>query len=137
LRAALAGLELSTGSLLESTGKGRPLREVAVTGHQHDPLNAIVNPGIGSVATSLLERGETLLCCDPVGELLFGQAHPGLEGVRGVLAVPMRGARSSADTLLLLYTDATTRDLDQDDAEFATAIAQITSLALRSIPVRV
>lgn len=131
LRATLGGLELGTGSVLELVRAGAPLREVAVAGRKADPLNSIVSHGIGSVATALLSRQQILLTADPIGELLFGQPHPALDGLRGLLAVPWGGHR-----LLLLYADSGSRDLDPDDAEFANLVTSICNLALRSAPVR-
>jgi hypothetical protein len=131
LRGALSGLELTAGSVLQGAGPRQPLRELAVSGYAKDPLNSVVSPGIGSVAMSLLERGEVLLSTDPVGEMLFGHAHPALEGVRSVLALPL-----GADRLLVVYTDASTRDLDADDVEFTALIASIAMLAVRTLAAR-
>jgi signal recognition particle receptor subunit beta len=136
LRAALGGLELTTGSILRAAGASAPLKEVAASGRPRDPLNAVLAPGIGSVATSIMERGQPVMSRDPVGELLFGTPHPALEGLRGLLAIPIQPGRGG-DGLLVLYADANTRDLDGEDLEFASAVACVTALALRSVPAAV
>ncbi len=134
LRAALAGLELSTGSVLQRAGAGKPMREIAVAGRPHDPLNAVVTPGLGSLAATLLDRGGTFVTTDPCGELMFGQPHPDLDDLRGLVAIPLPATRHG-DLLFVLYAEATTRDIDGDDVEFLTAVAQIAALALRGLPV--
>jgi len=131
LRAAQAGLEVGRGSVLQAVGPRIPLREIAVAGHPRDPLNSIVAPGVGSAASAVLERGETAVFHDPTAELLFGQPHPALEGIRGVLALPILAGRGLPPLLVLLYADATTRDFDADDAEFAAAVGSVVALALR------
>ncbi len=134
LRAALAGLELSTGSVLQRGGTGQPMREIAVAGRTRDPLNSVVTPGLGSLAATLLDRGGTFVTTDPCGELMFGQPHPDLDDLRGLVAIPLSGTRHG-DLLFVLYAEATTRDIDGDDVEFLTAVAQIAALALRGLPV--
>ncbi|GAB4373794.1 MAG: hypothetical protein Kow0062_11180 [Acidobacteriota bacterium] len=139
LRATLDALvrarELPVGSLLLGSGRPEPLRAVAHVGREHDPLNAIVSPGLGSVATSLLERGEPVLCHDIAGELLFGQPSAETEGLRGVLAVPF-GPSDPPRLLLLAYAAGKTRDLTRDDLDYARLVAGIASLALRAVLAR-
>ena len=139
LRAALDALvrarELPIGAVLLGTGRPEPLRAVAGVGRPHDPLNAIVSPGLGSVATSLLDRGEPVLCHDITGELLFGQPSAETEGLRGVLAVPF-GPTAPPRLLLLAYAASATRDLTRDDLSFARLVAGIASLALRAVLAR-
>ena len=135
LDALLGARELPIGSVLLGTGDAEPLRAVAHTGRAHDPLNAIVSPGLGSVATSLLARGEPVLCHDIVGEMLFGQPSAETEGLRGVLAVPF-GPSGPPRLLLLAYAAGRTRDLVQDDLACARLVAGIASLGLRSVLAR-
>lgn len=134
LRAALAGLDITTGSLLRAAGPRQPLREVTIAGRRADPLNSVVSPGIGSVATTLCERNGPVLCHDPLGEFLFGQPHPAIEGLRSVLAVPIKVSAGN-EHLLVLYADASTRDFDADDVEYASIVAALAALAMRGVPV--
>ncbi len=84
LTAAMAGLGVSLGAVVASTGRGRPLREIVLAGRPADPLNAVDVAGIGSLAASLLEKGEPRLVTDPSeAELLFGRSHEALAGIRG------------------------------------------------------
>ncbi len=129
-----AGLDLERGSALAATGRGLPLKELAVVGHAVDPLNAIHNPGIGSVASGLMDRGEIFVTHDPCGELLFGQPAAGIEDVRSLLALPLQLEGAGAG-LLLLYSGRKGRDLDQNDIEFAELICSILRLALRATAV--
>lgn len=134
LAAALSGLDAKLGSVLAWASAGHPLQEIATSGFDRDPLNTIVTPAIGSVATTLLERAQALYCSDIRGELLFGAAHPAVQAVRGVLAVPIRSQRE-ADTLMLLYVPSDQRDWDGEDIEWVSLCAGVAGLALRTIAV--
>jgi hypothetical protein len=113
-------------------GASQPLKEVAINGRERDPLNEIVTPSIGSVATTLLERGQPFNCTDIRGELLFGADHPAIEGLRGVLAMPVRSKRD-ANALLLIYIPRNARDLGDDDIEWVSLCAAVGGLALRLV----
>ncbi|MFN7965837.1 MAG: hypothetical protein U0V87_09160 [Acidobacteriota bacterium] len=132
LAAALSGLDFKQGAALTWKGTGQPLNEIAVSGRERDPLNEIVTPSIGSVATTLLERGQPLNCTDIRGELLFGADYPAVEGLRGVLAMPVRSKRD-ANALLLIYVARNARDLDNEDIEWVGLCAAIAGLALRLV----
>ncbi len=132
LSAALSGTELTIGSLLIEGAPGSPLKETAVAGRERDPLNSIAVQGIGSAASGLLDRAGPYLCHDIPGELLFGQFHDSVDGLRSVLAVPFgRDARLRA--LLMLYTETHDRELTDDDAAFATLVTAVAALSLRSV----
>ncbi len=132
LAAALSGLDLKHGTALVWKGAAQPLKEVAINGRERDPLNEIVTPSIGSVATTLLERGQPFNCTDIRGELLFGADHPAIEGLRGVLAMPVRSKRD-ANALLLIYIPRNARDLGDDDIEWVSLCAAVGGLALRLV----
>lgn len=133
LAAILAGLDLKLGSIAVGRGPGAVLHEIAVQGRDSDPLNAIVTPSIGSVATTLLERGQPLHCSDLRHELLFGADHPAVAGLRGVYALPIRG-RGGPDVLCLVYAAAGGRDLDAEDIEWIGLCGALTALGLRLVP---
>ncbi len=134
LSAAVSGLDAPIGSILLGDGRGRPLKELAVAGGAHDPLNSIVVDGIGSAATGLLDRGDPFVCHDIPGELLFGRSDPAVAGLRSVLAVPL-GREAGLSALLLVYTRTDGRDLGPDDVAFATLVGSIAGLALRGAAV--
>lgn len=130
LAAVLAGIDLKAGSALVWEAKGQPLREIATSGRERDPLNSVQTPGLGSVATTLLERGQVTLCHDVRDELMFGASHPAIEGIRGALALPVRFGRQT-EALLLVYLQRNDRELDGDDMEFASLVTALVGLAAR------
>jgi signal recognition particle receptor subunit beta len=131
LQTILNVLELGAGSILLRGAPNMPLRELHAVGHETDPLNGVQSPGIGSVATALLSRGEPVLCQDIPGELLFGQTCPAVESLRSVLALPVGNGRP-APALVLVYADTRGRDLSGDDVELATLVTGIANLGLRA-----
>ena len=135
LTAAMAGLGASLGAVVTSIGRGRPLREVVLAGRAADPLNAVEIAGIGSLATSLLEKNEPRLVTDPEAELLFGRAHEAFAGIRGVIAVPFE-IELGPPAMLVVYNDSPARDLAPEDLEFAQLVAGVASLALRGLAAR-
>ncbi len=135
LSTLIAGADVTMGSALIVHGPARPLREIAVMGAARDPLNSVQSPGIGSVATALLDRNEAFICHDIRGELLFGQVLAGMEELRAAMTLPIAGD-SRGTALFLLYATRQTRDLSAEDLEFAQLITSVLSLALRAIPVR-
>ncbi len=135
LTAAMAGMGASMGSVVVSQGRGRPLREIVLAGRPADPLNAIDVAGMGSLAGSLLERGEPRLVTDPAGELLFGRTHDALAGVRGLVAVPFE-IELGPPAMLIVYNDSPALELAPEDLEFAQLVAGVASLALRGLAAR-
>ncbi len=131
LASALSALDLEVGSILLKRQPGAPLQPVAIEGCAMDPLNAIVTPGLGSVAAGLLDRQKPVLVQDIAAELLFGQAAPSVAGLRGAAAVPLGAARPAA-ALLVVYTKARGRDLGAEDLEVLELIASVAALALRA-----
>ena len=135
LTAAMAGLGASLGAVVVSTGRGRPLREIVLAGRPADPLNAVEVPGMGSLAASLLERGEPRLVTDPAGELLFGRSHDALLGIRGLVAVPFE-IELGPPAMMIVYNDSPTNDFEPEDLEFAQLVAGVASLALGGLAAR-
>jgi signal recognition particle receptor subunit beta len=135
LTAAMAGMGASLGSVVVSQGRGRALREIVLAGRPADPLNAVDVAGMGSLAGSLLERGEPRLVTDPAGELLFGRAHDALAGIRGLVAVPFE-IELGPPAMLIVYNDSPGLELAPEDLEFAQLVAGIASLALRGLAAR-
>ena len=135
LTAAMAGMGASLGAVLASSGRGRPLREIVLAGRSYDPLNAVEIAGIGSLAGSLLEKGEPRLVSDPAGELLFGRPHEALAGIRGLIAVPFE-IELGPPAMLIVYNDSPAHDLAPEDLEFAQLVAGVASLALRGLAAR-
>lgn len=137
LRAALvctlSALQLDSGSVLAFAGKELPMEPVASAGCPDDPLNAVIQPGLGSLATTLLGRQRPVLCLDPAGELLFGRTPPSLRRVRQLLAVPIGGGEAG-NYLLAAYNENPARELSNDDLEFAGLAAITAGLALRGLP---
>jgi signal recognition particle receptor subunit beta len=135
LTAAMAGMGASLGSVVVSMGHGRPLREVVLAGRPADPLNAVDVAGMGSLAASLLDRGEPRLVTDPAGELLFGRSHEALAGIRGLVSVPFE-IELGPPAMMIVYNDSPAHDFAPEDLEFAQLVAGIASLALRGLAAR-
>lgn len=135
LTAAMAGMGASLGAVVAGTERGRPLRELVLAGRPFDPLNAVEIGGVGSLAASLLEKGEPRLVTDPTGELLFGRTHEALSGIRGLIAVPFE-IELGPPALLIVYNDSPAHDFAPEDLEFAQLVASIASLALRGLAAR-
>jgi signal recognition particle receptor subunit beta len=135
LTAAMAGMGASLGSVVVSMGHGRPLREVVLAGRPADPLNAVDVAGMGSLAASLLNRGEPRLVTDPAGELLFGRSHEALAGIRGLVSVPFE-IELGPPAMMIVYNDSPAHDFAPEDLEFAQLVAGVASLALRGLAAR-
>jgi signal recognition particle receptor subunit beta len=135
LTAAMAGMGASLGAVVVSTGRGRPLREIVLAGRSADPLNAVEIAGMGSLAASLLEKGEPRLVTDPAGELLFGRSDEALAGIRGLVAVPFE-IELGPPAMMIVYNDSPAIDFATEDLEFAQLVAGVASLALRGLAAR-
>ncbi len=135
LTAAMAGLDASIGSVMISRGHGQPLKELVLAGRAADPLNAVHTAGFGSLAASLLDRGEPRVTTDPEAELLFGQGHEALASLRGVIAVPFE-IEGGPPAMLVVYQEDAARDLSTEELEFVQLVASVAELALRSLAAR-
>ena len=129
LKASLDGLGFSQGSALGHTADGCPLEPKAVVGMQEDPLNAVEIPTLGSVARSVADRGNPFISHEPRADLFNDELHPAIEGVRGILAVPLQapGIRLG---LLLIYGRDQEQDVDAQDLSFLSTVADMTSMAI-------
>ena len=133
LNSALAGTDMSIGSVLAPSRDGSMPREICCAGRESDPLNAVTAEGIGSAATGLLQRGETYLSHDLHSDLLFGRFAPSVDGLRGLLAVPIHlDGRVAA--MILIYSAQDGRDLNEQDMEFVSIVSGIAGLTFRGLP---
>ena len=126
LALCLQSLGLSRGSLLAKTPSGR-LGVRSVAGHGSDPLASIPSPPLGSVADRLIAAGRLLRSNDLQGEILFGEMHPALSGVFGLLFSPVQLADGSFGGLFL-YGAEMAEEFEAADELFVEAACRIVSL---------
>jgi len=97
----------SQGSLLMFDRSSKNLEEHSLHGLEHDPLNAIIIPGTGSVAHQLAMRMEPLVFSDVRQDLFFGEVQESCSNIVSMMSAPLISGKDQRGMIIIYSTDPT------------------------------
>lgn len=95
----------SQGSLLMFDSSSKNLEEYSLHGLEHDPLNAIIIPGTGSVAHQLAMRMEPLVFTDVRQDLFFGEVQESCSDIVSMMSAPLISGKDQRGMISIYSTD--------------------------------
>lgn len=125
----LQGCKRQQGSLLLLRPNQKVMEDREIVPSGQDPLNAIVPPGLGSVAYGLAQAGKVQIVENLAEELFFGDVPPGASALASVLVAPVACDGLSFGAVFV-YSLPAEPAFDSTEREYWTTASTLVGLSL-------